>query len=298
MSATLRHVSTNVLDIAYEETGDPYGQPVILLHGFPYSPRVFDAMIPSLGQAGYRMIVPYLRGYGATQFLSSATMRSGQQAAIGQDLLDLMDALTINTAALMGFDWGGRGACVVAALWPERVRCLVTALGYAIQDIPAAAMPLSPEAEHRLWYQYYFHGPRGRAGLTANRAAIGKYLWQQWSPSWMFDAAAYEQTAAAFENPDFVEVVVHSYQHRFGYVEGDPALADIEHALTLQPIISVPTISLWGADDPLHPGPPPTRDVGQFSGHYEQRLLPGVGHNIPQEAPQATLAALQALLRD
>ncbi len=298
MTAAVRHVSTSALEIAYEESGDPSGQAVILLHGFPYSPRAFDAVTPALAQAGYRVIVPYLRGYGATRFLSSATMRSGQQAAIGKDLLDLMDALAINKAALIGFDWGGRGACVVAALWPARVRCLVTALGYAIQDIPAATMPLTPEAEHRLWYQYYFHGPRGRAGLTSNRAAIGKYLWQQWSPSWTFDAATYEHTAETFENPDFVDVVVHSYQHRFGYAAGDPALADIERALTLQPIISVPTISLWGAHDSLHPGPPPARDIDQFSGPYEQRVLLGVGHNIPQEAPGPTVAALLALLRD
>ncbi len=298
MNATIRHVSTSVLNIAYEEHGDPGGQAIILLHGFPYSPRVFDAVAPPLAQVGYRVIVPYLRGYGATRFLSSTAMRSGQQAAIGKDLLDLMDALTINNAALMGFDWGGRGACVVAALWPERVRCLVTALGYAIQDIPAAATPLTPEAEHRLWYQYYFHGPRGHAGLTSNRSAIGKYLCQQWSPGWTFDPTTYERMAAAFENPDFVDVVVHSYQHRFGYAAGDPALADIEHALTKQPVISVPSISLWGADDTLHPGPPPARDIGQFSGPYEQRVLQGVGHNIPQEAPGATVAALLALLRD
>lgn len=287
-----------MLDIAYEESGDPHGQAIILLHGFPYSPRVFDAVTPPLAQAGYRVIVPYLRGYGATRFLSSATMRSGQQAAIGNDLLGLMDALAIRSAALMGFDWGGRGACVVAALWPERVRCLVTALGYAIQDIPAAVTPLSPEAEQRLWYQYYFHSPRGHAGLTANRAAIGQYLWQQWSPGWTFEASAYAQTAEAFDNPDFVGVVVHSYQHRFGYAPGDADLADIEHALTSQPVISVPTISLWGADDTLHPGPPAARDRGQFSGLYEQRLLQGVGHNIPQEAPEATVAALMALLHD
>ena len=208
-----------------------------------------------------------------------------------------MDALAIPRAALVGYDWGGRAACIVAALWPERVRCLVTGDGYNIQDIAGFATPQAPETEHRNWYQYYFHTPRGRDGLAANRAALGKLLWRLWSPSWAFDEATYARTAASFENPDFVAVVIHSYRHRYGYAPGDPAFEEIERALAKQPAIAVPTISLCGAEDGVAPPLEVDRGATRFSGRYERRVLPGVGHNIPQEAPEATIAALLTLLQ-
>src|SRR5437899_1227448 len=198
-------VRTAVLDITYESSGPTDGPPVILLHGFPYDVHAYDEIAPTLAQEGKRVLVPYLRGYGPTRFHSKQTPRSGQQAALGKDLLDFMDALNIPTATLAGYDWGGRAACIVAALWPERVKALVTVNGYNIQNIAASAQPAPPEQEHRLWYQYYFHTERGRAGLEANRHALGKLLWQLWSPNWQFDNAIYERTTASFENPDFVE---------------------------------------------------------------------------------------------
>jgi pimeloyl-ACP methyl ester carboxylesterase len=292
----IRNVRTAVLDLAYEEHGPARGDVVVLLHGFPYDPRCYDGMAPSLGADGYRVIVPYLRGYGPTRFLSTTTMRSGQQAALGRDLLDLLDALSIARAALVGYDWGGRAACIAAALWPERVRCLVTGDGYNIQDIAAFAIPQSPETEHRNWYQYYFHSPRGQAGLAAYRRELSRLLWQLWSPSWHFDEATHAQTARSFDNPEFVDIVVHSYRHRYGYAAGDPTLDAIEVALARQPRIQVPTISLCGGNDGV--SPPPTDDphASFFSGPYERRVLDGIGHNIPQEAPAATLSALRELL--
>jgi pimeloyl-ACP methyl ester carboxylesterase len=292
----IRHIRTPPLDVAYEEHGPADGEPVFLLHGFPYDPRSFDQVAPALAARGCRVIVPYLRGYGATRFHSPQAMRSGQQAALARDLIDLMDALAISQAALMGYDWGGRAACIVAALWPQRVRCLVTGGGYTIQDIAAASTPLAPETEHRLWYQYYFHTARGRAGLAANRNELGKLLWRLWSPTWAFDEAAYARSAASFDNPDFVDIVIHSYRHRFGYAEGDPALEDIEAALARQPAIAAPTIALWGADDGVGPPPDVDLDTDRFASRYERRVLPGVGHNIPQEAPDATAAAVLALM--
>ncbi|CRM00309.1 Haloalkane dehalogenase [Pseudomonas sp. 22 E 5] len=294
--ATLKNVRTRMLDIAYETHGPDDGEPVILLHGFPYDPRSYDAIAPVLGERGYRVLVPYLRGYGPTRFIDDRVMRSGQQAALAKDLLDFMDELAITQATLAGYDWGGRAACIVAALWPERVRGLVTGDGYNIQDIAKSLKPRPPETEHRLWYQYYFHTPRGVDGLTANRRALCKLLWSLWSPSWAEGPLLYDQTAPSFDNPDFVEVVIHSYRHRFMYAPGDPALAFIEEKLAEQPPISVPSIALFGADDGVGPPSQQDEDVGLFSGFYRRRVLPGVGHNIPQEAPQATLDALLELL--
>jgi len=291
----IRLASAAALDIAYEDHGPADGDPVILLHGFPYDPRGYDAMAPALAARGFRVVVPYLRGYGETRLRGAQTMRSGQQAALAADLLSLMDALAIPRAALVGYDWGGRAACIVAALWPARVRCLVTGNGYNIQDIAASAAPVAPETEHRLWYQYYFHTARGRAGLAANRREIGRLLWRLWSPGWGFDEPTYARTAVSFDNPDFVDVVVHSYRHRFGYAEGDPALDEIERALARRPLIHTPTIALWGADDGVAPPPPGDADRSRFTSRYERRVLRGVGHNIPQEAPEATLAALLTL---
>jgi len=294
--APLLYARTSMLDIAYETHGPLDGEPVILLHGFPYDPRAYDAIAPPLAERGYRVLVPYLRGYGPTRFIHDQVLRSGQQAALAKDLLDFMDALAIPRATLAGYDWGGRAACIVAALWPQRVRALVSGDGYNIQDIAQSTAPRQPETEHRLWYQYYFHTQRGVDGLTANRRQLCELLWSLWSPTWSAGPSLYEQTAPSFDNPDFVEVVIHSYRHRFMYAPGDPALESIEQALAQQPAITVPSISLCGADDGVGPPSEEDEDAVHFSGVYQRRVLPGVGHNIPQEAPQATLDALLELL--
>ena len=293
----LKRASTSTLEIAYEESGPATGVPVLLMHGFPYDPRCYDEVVPPLVAAGYRAIVPYLRGYGETRFLAASTPRSGQQAALGQDLLDLMDALGLPNAALVGFDWGGRAACIVAALWPERVRCLVSANGYNIQDIAGSVRPAPPEQEHRLWYQYYFHTERGRAGLAANRHALCKLLWQLWSPNWRFDDATFERSAASFDNPDFVEVVIQSYRHRYGYAPGDPALEAIEQRLAARPPITVPSIVLQGEGDGVATATRADTQAHLFTGPYQRRLIPRIGHDVPQEAPQETAAAVLELLR-
>ena len=289
-------VLTPTLSIACEESGPEQGVPIVLLHGFPYDPRCFDSIAPKLARSGYRVIAPYLRGYGVTRFRHPETMRSGQQAALAQDLLDLMDALALPPAALMGFDWGGRAACIVSALHPERVRCLVTGDGYNMQNIATSGMPKSPESEHRLWYQYYFHAERGRAGLAADRRGLCRLLWRLWSPTWAEGPALFDATAASFDNPDFVDVVIHSYRHRFGLVAGDPALDEIERRLASEPPIGVPTISLCGADDGVGPADAEDPDAKKFAGFYERRVLDGVSHNIPGEAPDEVVRALLKLL--
>ncbi|KAA6179506.1 alpha/beta hydrolase [Pseudomonas veronii] len=296
VTAPLFYVRTSQLDIAYEAHGPTDGEPVILLHGFPYDPRAYDAIAPALATRGYRVLVPYLRGYGPTRFINEHVMRSGQQAALAKDLLEFMDGLAIPRATLAGYDWGGRAACIVAALWPQRVRGLVTGDGYNIQDIAQSLTPQLPATEHRLWYQFYFHTQRGVDGLTAHRRELCELLWSLWSPSWTEGPSLYGQTAPSFDNPDFVEVVIHSYRHRFMYAPGDPGLEVIEQALALQPAITVPTISLCGADDGVGPPPLEDDDVAHFSGVYRRQVLAGVGHNIPQEAPHATLEALLELL--
>jgi pimeloyl-ACP methyl ester carboxylesterase len=297
MPRPIKRIRTAALEIAYEESGPTGGYPVVLLHGFPYDPRAFDEVTPPLIAAGYRAIVPYLRGYGATRFLSASTPRSGQQGAMGRDLLDFMDALNLETAVLAGFDWGARAACVVSALWPERVRGLVSVNGYTIQDIAASVKPASAEQEFRFWYQYYFHTERGRTGLTANRHALCKLLWRLWSPHWTFDDATYDRTAASFDNPDFVDVVIHSYRHRFGYVAGDPALEPIERELAKKPPIRVPSIILQGGGDGVTPADASASQERFFTGRYEQHLIPLVGHDVPQEAPMETARAVLDLLK-
>jgi pimeloyl-ACP methyl ester carboxylesterase len=290
--SVLRHVKGGVLDVAYEETGPDDGTPVILLHGFPYDVRAFDDVTPLLVARGCRVVAPYLRGYGPTRFLSAETPRSGQQAALGHDLLALMDALSLPQAVLAGYDWGGRAACIVAALWPERVRGLVSCGGYNIQDIAASATPQPPDAEYRYWYQYYFHGERGRAGLARYRRELGKLLWQLWSPSWTFEDATYARTAASFDNPDFVEVVIHSYRHRYGLAPGDPALEGTEKLLAARPQIAVPTVVLHGVDNNVAPVKSSEAHAGLFTGAFERLVVPRVGHNVPQEAPQEFAAAV------
>jgi len=291
-------VRTDTLEITCEAHGPANGPPVILLHGFPYDPRCFDEVAPPLAADGCRVLVPYLRGYGPTRFLSDKTPRSGEQAALGHDLLQLLDTLKIERATLAGYDWGGRAACIVAALWPERVRGLVSCTGYNIQNIAASTKPVSAAQEHRFWYQYYFHTERGRAGLTENRRGICKLLWQLWSPHWHFDDATFERSAVSFDNPDFVDVVIQSYRHRYGYAPGDPAVANIEARLAAQPTIPVPTINLHGDADGVGPAMPNDPHVRKFTGPYERRMIPRVGHNVPQEAPSETVAAIRDLMRD
>jgi pimeloyl-ACP methyl ester carboxylesterase len=294
--AALRRVRTRTLEIAYEESGPANGTPVVLLHGFPFDPRGYDAMVPGLVAAGCRTIVPYLRGYGPTRFLSADTPRSGQQAALADDLLQLLDALQLPNATLVGYDWGGRAACIVAALWPERARGLVTGGGYNLQNIPASVKPAAPEQEHRHWYQYYFCTERGRAGLAANRRPLCKLLWRLWSPNWDFDDATYEQTAMSFDNEDFVPVVIQSYRHRYGYAPGDPALEAIEQRLTAQPSIAVPTITLHGEADGVGPVRGSESHARFFTGRYQRRVIPRIGHNPPQEAPAETVQATLELI--
>ncbi len=294
----LQHVRTATLDIACELCGPQHGAPVILLHGFPDDIRTWDGSVAQLTKAGYRTIAPYLRGYGPTRFLDEHTLRSGQQAALGHDLLDLMDGLKIERATLVGYDWGGRAACVVAALWPHRARALVSIGGYNVLNVTASAKPLSPAQEHRMWYQWYFATERGRAGLTANRREFCKLLWRLWSPNWKFDDATYERTAASFDNPDFVEVVIHSYRHRFGWVPGDPALQAIEDRLEAMPRITVPTIALHGGSDGVAPVPSTDRHARFFSGPYMRRIIPEAGHFLAWEAPDAVASAVRELVSD
>lgn len=240
--ADLAHVLTPVLDVAYEESGPANALPVVLLHGYPYDARAFDEVATIVNAAGFRTIVPYLRGYGPTRFLSPDTPRSGEQAALGQDLLEMLDALQVRQAVLAGFDWGGRAACIVAAIWPERVRGLVTCTGYQIQDIAQSTKPADAEQERRFWYQYYFQTERGRKGLTEMRYEFNRLLWKLWSPNWAFDDQTYRRTASSFDNPDFIEVVIHSYRHRMGNAVGDPRYAKSEAQLSTLPRLAFPQL--------------------------------------------------------
>jgi pimeloyl-ACP methyl ester carboxylesterase len=293
----LRHVTAGVLDVALYEAGPDDGPPVFLMHGFPYDIHAYAEVAPLLAAQGCKVYVPYLRGYGETRFLSDTTPRSGEQAALGADLLALMDALQVPRAVLAGYDWGGRAACVVAALWPERCAGLVSLNSYNIQNIARAMVPDTPENERSLWYQYYFHSQRGRAGLTADRRALCRLLWKLWSPTWQFDAATFERSAAAFDHPDFVEVVIHSYRHRFGLVPGDPALAPIEQRLATQPAITVPSITFDGVDDGVRPPAAATQHAHLFTGPRSHRIVPGAGHNLPQEKPQLFADAVLELMQ-
>jgi len=293
----LRHVKAGVLDVALHEAGPAGGPPVFLMHGFPYDIHAYAEVAPLLAAKGCRVIVPYLRGYGDTRFLDAATPRSGEQAALGADLLALMDALSIPKAVLTGYDWGGRAACVVAALWPDRCTGLVSLNSYNIQNIAKAMVPDTPENELSLWYQYYFHSERGRNGLEKDRRALCKLLWKLWSPTWAFDDAAFERSAAAFDNPDFVDVVIQSYRHRFALVDGDPTYVDIERRLAAQPVITVPSITFDGVDDGVRPPAPASAHALQFNGARSHRLVPGAGHNLPQEKPHVFANAVWELVQ-
>ena len=290
--AQLEHVRTPVLDIAYEHDGPAGALPIILLHGYPYDVRAFDDVVAILAGAGLRTIVPYLRGYGPTRFLSPDTPRSGEQASIGQDLFDLLSAKQIEQAVLAGFDWGARAACIVGAVWPERVRGLVTCAGYQIQDLARAKAPADPEQERRFWYQYYFQTERGRNGLAQHGYDLGRLLWKLWSPTWEFDEETYRRTAASFENDDFVEVVVHSYRHRMGNAPGDTRYSALQARLAGLPKIGVPSIVLHGALNGVNPAQSSEKHARYFSGPYERRVLENVGHNPPQEAPRVFAQAV------
>ena len=294
--ATLKYINAGDLCIAYEESGNINGVPVILLHGFPYDVRAYDEVAKNLLTKNCRIFVPYLRGFGPTKFLSPGTIRSGQQAALANDLVALMDALSIQKAILGGYDWGGRAACILSALFPGRVIGLVSVTGYNIQNIPKYSEPDIPEIEMLNWYQYYFHSERGRLGLAKYRKELCRLLWSNWSPTWKFDDETYEATAASFANPDFVEIVVHSYRHRYGLANGDPKLDDMERALVKQPTIQVPAIVLDPDTDGVEPLSETGKDAAHFTGGYERIIVNGIGHNVPQEAPGQFASAIQTFV--
>jgi pimeloyl-ACP methyl ester carboxylesterase len=293
----LRHVDAGVLNVAYYEAGPADGPVAMLMHGFPYDIHSYVDVAPILAARGCRVVVPYLRGYGPTTFRDKATPRSGEQAAVGADMMALMDALGIKRAVFAGYDWGGRAASIGAALWPERCIGLVCTNGYMIQDIAHAMVPARPEREVPLWYQYYFQLERGRAGLAANRRGIASLLWSQWSPTWQFDDACFERTAVAFDNPDYVDVVIHSYRHRFGLADGDPQYADVQRRLATMPVIAVPTITLDGADDGVTAAADGSASAAKYSARRVYRVIPHAGHNLPQEAPEAFVAAVMELIK-
>jgi pimeloyl-ACP methyl ester carboxylesterase len=276
-------VTAGVLEVAYLEYGSHDGWPCVMGHGFPYDVHAYAETAPIIAQAGARVLVPWLRGYGPTRFLSAATSRSGEQAALGADLIAFMDALGIQRAVVGGYDWGGRAACVVSALHPERVVGLVSGNSYNIQNIARCMEPATPQQEAALWYQYLFHNARGRRALERNRRGFARQLWSMWSPKWAFDDATFETSAVAFDNPDFVDVVIHSYRHRYALVAGDPAYAAIEERLAAQPQILVPTIAIDGDSDGVIPGT--AHHASKFAGFFERRVLRDAGHNLPQERP-------------
>jgi pimeloyl-ACP methyl ester carboxylesterase len=294
--APLEQIDAGVLRVGYAEAGPPQGPPVLLLHGWPYDIHSFVDVTPLLASAGYRVIVPYARGYGPTRFLSSTTVRNGEQAALAHDVVDLMDALRIQTAILGGYDWGGRSANIVAALWPERCKGLVSVSGYLIGSQEAGKVPLPPKAEYQWWYQYYFATERGRAGYDKYRHDFARLIWQLASPKWNFDEATFERSAAALDNPDQVDIVIHNYRWRLG-APGEARYEDLEKRLAAAPNITVPTITLEG-DANGAPHPEPAAYAKKFSGQYTHRTITGgVGHNLPQEAPQAFAQAIMDVAR-
>ena len=283
----IRQVRTDVLDVGHVEVGPADGPVVLLLHGWPYDIHSYVEVAPMLAAEGRRVIVPYLRGHGSTRFLDPATPRSGQQGAIGADVIALMDALKIPSAVLAGYDWGGRAACIAAALWPERCKGLVCVSSYLIQDIAHAMRPGPAKLEAAIWYQYYFQTERGRAGLAADRRGIARVIWPHNSPTWRFDDATFERTAAAWDNPDYVDVVIHSYRHRLGLAPGDPAYAEIERKLAALPPISVPAVTLDGTTDGIVPAGDGKSSAARFKGPRTHHVIANAGHNLPQEAPRA-----------
>jgi pimeloyl-ACP methyl ester carboxylesterase len=292
----LRMVDAGVLTVACYEAGPLDGPAVVLLHGFPYDIHSYVDVAPQLAAKGCRVIVPYLRGYGPTRFRDAATPRSGEQAALAADLIELIDALAIPRAVFAGYDWGGRVACIGAALWPERCIGLVSVNSYLIQDIANALQPASVKQELAFWYQWYFQTERGRAGLAANRREIAQVLWRQWSPNWQFDAQNFERTALAHDNPDYVDVAIHSYRHRYGLAEGDPRYDDIQCRLAALPPITVPAITLDGDGDGVIPATDGTAQAAKFKGPRRHRVVPRAGHNLPQEEPEAFAEAVMEVI--
>ncbi|MBV8399904.1 MAG: alpha/beta hydrolase [Acetobacteraceae bacterium] len=284
--APLKQVDAGVLSVGYAEAGPLNGPPVLLLHGWPYDIHDYIEVAPILAAQGYRVIVPHLRGHGSTRFLDVATPHSGQQAAIGVDVVALMDALKIRTAVLAGYDWGGRAACVVAALWPERCTGLVSVNDYLIQDIAHAGNPRPPKLEWGIWTQFYFATERGRAGLTANRNDIARLLWTNENPAWHYDDAAFLRSAASWENPDYVDVVIHSYRYRLGLAPGYPQYADIEAKLAALPVITVPTVTLDGEANGIIPASDGRSSAAKFSGRRIHHRVPNAGHALPQQVPK------------
>ena len=283
----LKQVDAGVLNVGYAEAGPADGPAVVLLHGWPYDIHSYVEVVPLLAAAGYRAVIPYLRGFGTTRFLSDATMRNGEQAVLALDVIALLDALEIERAVLAGFDWGARTADIVAALWPERCTGLVSVSGYLIGSQEAGKLPLPPEAELQWWYQYYFATERGRVGYDRNRRDFAKLIWRTASPEWSFDDVTFDRSAAAFDNPDHVEIVIHNYRWRLGLGDGEADYEELEQRLARGPVIGVPTITLEG-DANGAPHPDPSAYAEKFSGTYSHRTIEGgIGHNLPQEAPEA-----------
>jgi pimeloyl-ACP methyl ester carboxylesterase len=295
----IRSVQTPVLTIGFEESGNPEGFPVVLLHGFPDDVRAWDGVVPELVKSGHRVLVPYLRGYGATRFRDPNVPRTAQQAAIGQDVIDFADAAGLPRVVLAGYDWGCRASCIAAALHPERVAGVVLIGGYTIQDTISPPQPLPPERERALWYQWYFNTERGRLGLAANRRALCRLLWELWSPTWHFTEETFNRTAPSFDNPDFVDCVIHSYRHRNLGASGEPRFADVERRLAMRPKIEVPAIVLYGADDGVG-GPPPADSPAEravFASRIARRVVASAGHFLPREKPEAVASAILEIAR-
>ena len=290
--APLQQIDAGPLNVGYVEVGSSTGQPVVLLHGWPYDIHSFADVAPALGAAGYRVVVPFLRGYGTTRFRSDDTMRNGQQSALAVDVMDLMDALQIESAIVAGFDWGARSANVVAALWPQRCKAMVSVSGYLIGNPEVNKTPLPPPAELSWWYQFYFATERGRAGYDQFRHDFAKLIWHTASPQWNFDDETFERSAASFDNPDHVGIVIHNYRWRLGLAPGEPRYDELEQQLSTSPVISVPTITLEGEANGA-PHPEPTAYAAKFTGNYMHHTISGgVGHNLPQEAPEPFVQAI------
>jgi len=291
----VKQIDAGLLDVGYVDAGPDDGPTVLLLHGWPYDIHSYGEVAPRLAAAGYRVVVPYLRGFGTTRFLSGATVRNGEQAVLAVDALALMDALGIQTAVVAGFDWGARTADIIAALWPERVSGLVSVSGYLIGSQDVGRVPLPPQAELQWWYQYYFATERGRAGYDRYRQEFARLIWRTASPKWSFDDATFERSAASFDNPDHVAIVVDNYRWRIGLSEGEPQYLDLEKRLAEAPVITVPTVTLEG-DANGAPHPDPSAYAAKFSGPYSHRTIEGgIGHNLPQEAPDAFVDAIRGI---
>ncbi|HEY0287435.1 MAG TPA: alpha/beta hydrolase [Pseudomonas sp.] len=288
----LKQIDAGLLNVGYAELGPADGSAVLLLHGWPYDIHSYVDVAPMLAAKGYRVIVPHLRGHGSTRFLSDSTVRSGQQAAVAQDIIALMDALKIDNAILAGYDWGARTANIIAALWPERCKAMVSVNGYLINNLERNKLPLPPMAEHGGWYQFYFATERGRAGLEANRRDLANVVWKFNSPKWNFGKATFDRTADSFENPDYVAIVIHNYRWRLSLAPGEPQYDDIERQLAESPVIAVPTITLDGDSDGVAPASDGSAYAGMFTGKRVHRIIAGAGRNLPQEAPQAFVDAV------